>query len=125
MIDLLVREEHFTDREGFRPVAGRSDLLRAPPAAVERVRVRFSARVAPRVRERYPDCEAADGGAVVVTFQSSGVEWLVRRALEYGADAEVLEPAMFAFDRLGSPSIAPVRPCSPLALSHPFAMFSA
>jgi predicted DNA-binding transcriptional regulator YafY len=95
MIDVLMRAEGFSEREGFRPVTGRTDLFRAPPAVVERVRVRFSPRVAPRVRERYPDCEDAEGGTVVVTFQSSGVEWLVRRVLEYGAETEVLEPQSY------------------------------
>jgi predicted DNA-binding transcriptional regulator YafY len=95
MLDVLMRPERFTEREDFRPVTGRADLFRAPPAAVEPVRVRFSPRAAARVRERYPDCGEAEGGAVVVTFQASGVEWLVRRVLEYGADAEVIEPASY------------------------------
>jgi predicted DNA-binding transcriptional regulator YafY len=32
---------------------------------------------------------------VVDTFQASSVEWLVRRVLEYGAEAEVLEPVSY------------------------------
>jgi predicted DNA-binding transcriptional regulator YafY len=71
------------------------DLFRAPPAAIQRVRVRFSRSAARRVRERYPECQDAGDGAVVVTFQASSVDWLVRRVLEYGPDAEVVEPAAY------------------------------
>jgi predicted DNA-binding transcriptional regulator YafY len=85
----------FAERDDFRPVTGAGDLFRAPPAALERVRVRFSARAARRARERYPECDDAGDGAVVVTFLASSVDWLVRRVLEYGADAEVLEPPAF------------------------------
>jgi predicted DNA-binding transcriptional regulator YafY len=95
MLDLLAQRERFKEREDFRPVAGRADLFRAQPAAVARVRVRFAARAARQVRERYPDCEDAEGGAVLVTFLASSVEWLVRRVLEYGAEAEVLEPVSY------------------------------
>jgi len=94
-LDVRPTDAPFAERDDFEPVAGRPDLFRAPAGAVERVRVRFSPRVARWVRERYPRCEETDGGAVVVTFLATSVEWLVRRVLEYGAEAEVVEPAAY------------------------------
>jgi predicted DNA-binding transcriptional regulator YafY len=94
-LDAVARSERFTERDDFEPVQSGSDLFRAAAAAVERVRVRFSPAVAPRVRERYPRCEDAGGGAVLVTFLATSVEWLVRRVLEYGPDAEVLDPPSY------------------------------
>jgi len=94
-LDALPTDTRFDERNDFEPIAGRSDLFRAPPSAVETVRVRFSRRVARWIRERYPRCEEADGGCVVVTFLASSVEWLVRRVLEYGPDAEVLGPPAY------------------------------
>lgn len=95
VLDARLTDHRFEERDDFEPVAGRSDLLRAPASAVERVRVRFSRRVARWVRERYPRCEDAGDGRVVVTFLATSVAWLVRRVLEYGPEAEVLEPPVY------------------------------
>lgn len=94
-LDALGTDTAFDERDDFEPVAGRADLLRAPAAAVDHVRVRFSPRVARWIRERYPRCEDAADGAVTVTFLATSVDWLVRRVLEYGPDAEVLEPVVY------------------------------
>jgi predicted DNA-binding transcriptional regulator YafY len=69
----------------FRPSGGQLDA----------VRVRFSARVARWVREQHPDCEPQADGKVIVTFRASSMDWLVRRVLEYGSDAEVVEPEAY------------------------------
>jgi predicted DNA-binding transcriptional regulator YafY len=91
-LDALLTEDAFDERNDFVPVRGRSDLFRAPASAVENVRVRFSPSVARWVRERYPRCEDDGHGGVIVTFLATSVEWLVRRVLEYGAEAAVLGP---------------------------------
>jgi len=94
-LDAIVTGATFAPRGDFQPMRGRDDLFRAPAAAVEAVRVRFTPRIARWIRERYPRHESASDGSVVVTFTVSSVDWLVGRVLEYGADAEVLEPQTY------------------------------
>lgn len=94
-LDALPTGDAFEERDDFVPVRGRADLFRAPASAVEHVRVRFSPQVARWVRERYPGCADDGNGGVIVTFLATSVEWLVRRVLEYGPEAEVLEPAAY------------------------------
>jgi proteasome accessory factor C len=94
-LDALTLDTGFDERDDFQPVAGRADLFRAPAAAVEQVRVRFSPAVARWIRERYPRCEAEPDGALVVTFLASSVAWLVRRVLEYADEAEVIGPPAY------------------------------
>jgi predicted DNA-binding transcriptional regulator YafY len=95
MLDVAPLDDGFAPRGDFMPVEAVSDAFRAPPESIEEVRVRFSADIARWVRERYPALEVQGDGSVVVTLRVSSVEWLVRRVLEYGAAAEVLEPAMY------------------------------
>ena len=38
----------------------------------------------------HPDAERQPDGSVIVTFRASGMDWLVRRVLEYGAEAEAV-----------------------------------
>jgi predicted DNA-binding transcriptional regulator YafY len=94
-LDALPAEATFERRDDFEPVTGRTDLFRAPASAVETVRVRYSPQVARWIRERYPRCEDDGNGGVVVTFLVTSVEWLVRRVLEHGAEAEVLGPPAY------------------------------
>lgn len=82
----------FERRPDFQPVTNPAELFRANQDAVDRVRVRFSARVSRWVRERYPDCKPQPDGSVIVTFQASSMDWLVQRVLEYGPDAELVGP---------------------------------
>jgi proteasome accessory factor C len=92
IIDALPTGRRFERRPDFQPVTHPADLFRPDANAVDPVRVRFSAEVARWVRERYPDCERQQDGSVIVTFQASSMDWLVRRVLEYGPDAEVVAP---------------------------------
>ena len=55
--------------------------------------VRYSARIARWIRERHPEAEVGEGGAVVVRHSVADPRWLVRHVLQYGAEAEVLSPA--------------------------------
>ena len=57
----------------------------------EEVVVRYSARVAPWVRENGPTEELGDG-RVSVRFATADPGWIVRHALRYGPEAEVVEP---------------------------------
>ena len=71
------------------------DLFEAPPEAVDEVRIRFSPRISRWIRERYTDAEVEDDGSTVVTFRTSSMDWLVRSVLQYGDEAEVIEPAAY------------------------------
>jgi predicted DNA-binding transcriptional regulator YafY len=95
VIDALDAGTTFTPREDFLPVLEPADLFRASDDAVDEVTVRFSPRVARWVRERYGAHQVAPDGSVLVTLRASGVDWLVRRVLEYGAEAEVVSPASY------------------------------
>lgn len=54
-------------------------------------RVRYSARIAPWIREHGP-CEPLEDGSVAVEYPAADPAWIVRHVLGYGADAEVLAP---------------------------------
>lgn len=58
------------------------------------VRVRYSPRIARWITERV-ECELAPDGSAVVCHRVADPRWLVRHVLQYGPDAEVLEPAQF------------------------------
>jgi proteasome accessory factor BC len=58
------------------------------------VAVRYSPRIARWIVEKGP-AEACDDGSVVVRYRIADPRWLVRHVLQYGAEAEVLEPAEF------------------------------
>lgn len=68
-------------------------------AADDRVRVRYSPRIARWVRERahfegWTLDEEADG-SVVMEHHVADPHWVVRHVLQYGAEAEVVEPAEY------------------------------
>lgn len=86
-------DERFERRDDFRPVTEPRDLFRA--GATEPVTVRFRAEVAAWVTESFPQHEVASDGSVLVRFEASSPEWLTRRVLEFGADAEVIAPARY------------------------------
>lgn len=88
-------EATFAPREDFQPVDQPEDLFRVDEARVERVEVRFSPRVARWVKERYPAWRLEPDGSVIVTMPATSEAWLVRRVLEYGAEAEVVAPERY------------------------------
>jgi len=95
MLEGTLGDGTFKPRADFQPVTHPGDLFRAPAEQVVEVRVRFSAASAPWVRERYPVHQMQPDGSVVVTLRAASHAWLVRRVLEYGADAEVLSPESY------------------------------
>jgi len=67
----------------------------APPDGIDHVKVRFSPRIARWVRERHRDAEVSYDERAVVTFPCASMDWLVRAVLQYGDEAEVLEPVAY------------------------------
>ncbi len=59
--------------------------------AIAVMRVRYSARIAPWIRERETGTVAEDG-SVVVEHPLADQEWAVSHVLQYGPEAEVLDP---------------------------------
>jgi proteasome accessory factor C len=55
------------------------------------VRIRYSARIAPWIRE-HGEVTELDDGAVIVDYPVADPGWAVRHALAYGAEAEIVEP---------------------------------
>ena len=84
----------FEPRADFEPLEHPRDAFR-PGGMTERVTVRFSADAAPWVMEFYAGCEQQADGSVLLHLDVSSPEWLVRRVLEFGADAEVIAPEKY------------------------------
>jgi predicted DNA-binding transcriptional regulator YafY len=57
------------------------------------VRVRYGPRVARWIREREPGAESLSDGGVIVSHTVVDPRWIVAHVLQYGPDAEVLEPS--------------------------------
>ena len=56
------------------------------------VTVRYSPRIEAWIREKGPVRDAGDGGGVLVDFEIADPSWIVRHVLQYGPDAELVEP---------------------------------
>jgi predicted DNA-binding transcriptional regulator YafY len=56
------------------------------------VTVRYAPRIEAWIREKGPVRDAGDGGGVLVDFEIADPSWIVRHVLQYGPDAELLEP---------------------------------
>jgi proteasome accessory factor C len=86
---------------GLRVTDVRFAVPQPPPARLQptpergrEVRVRFSARAAPYVRERFgDDAQAVGQGEVEVRVPGDSERWLTRWVLSFGGEAQVLEPA--------------------------------
>jgi len=85
---LLVQD--FRPQVPFEPIRKAEELLRADEIIA--AKVAFSPRVARWIKERYPDGREEADGRYVVTMKVADPAWLVREVLQYGAEAEVLEP---------------------------------
>lgn len=60
--------------------------------AAEVLRVRYSARIARWIKEREKGTAVKDG-SFIVEYPLADMDWAVRHVLQYGPEAEVLEPA--------------------------------
>lgn len=56
------------------------------------VTIRYSSRIARWIAEREDDATENDDGSADVTYFMPNEEWAVRHTLQYGAEAEVVEP---------------------------------
>ena len=92
VIDAALEDERFAARPDFRALETPAETFRKDEPPVP-VRVRFSPAVARWLAERYPEGRALPGGGLEVEFQVLDPHWLARHILQYGADAEVIEPA--------------------------------
>lgn len=87
-------ETRFEPRADFAPMTQPGDAFR-PRGATDRVTVRFRPEVAPWVTEYYAGHDRQPDGSVLVQFEAASADWLVRRVLEFGSDAEVVAPAEY------------------------------
>lgn len=94
-VEVHVLEERFVPRAEIEPVERPEDLFRPAPACVEEVRVRFTPAAARWARERWPGYQPLPDGSVEVVFRSASPDWLARRVLEFGAEAEVIAPELY------------------------------
>ncbi len=83
-------EQDFRPQVLFKPIRKPEQLLRAEEMVT--AKVAFSPRIARWLKERYPDGRDEKDGRYVVTFRVADPAWFVREVLQYGAEAEVLEP---------------------------------
>ena len=95
VIDAMQEKETFTPRADFTPFTRGQSVFRAAADAVVNVTVRFTPEIGRWLEERYPDARREPDGSVLVTFKVANPSWLVRHVLQYGPDAEVLEPAEY------------------------------
>ncbi|HXF96636.1 MAG TPA: WYL domain-containing protein [Gemmatimonadales bacterium] len=84
-------EARFERRPDFRPLERADQLLVADRPVV--ARVVFDRGIARWLRERYPGGRELPGGRYEVSFTVADAAWFVREILQYGAEAEVVEPA--------------------------------
>lgn len=89
VLDARLLVQDFRPQVLFKPVERPEQLLRADEVVT--ARVAFSERIARWLKERYPEGRE-EGGRYVVTFKVADAAWFVREVLQYGAEAEVLEP---------------------------------
>lgn len=93
-LDATALDRSFTPREDFQPIERPEELFHGGEA-VDGVRVRFSAEITRWIVERYPHAEQEADGSATVTYRVADIAWLVRRILQYGPEAEVLEPEQY------------------------------
>ena len=89
-LEAQVTDARFERRPDFRPIERADHLLKASTPLT--AQVVFGARIARWLRERYPGGREVAGGRYEVTFTVADPAWFVREVLQYGAEAEELEP---------------------------------
>lgn len=89
-LEITPLKERFTPRPDFRPLERPEELLSADESI--RARVLFGAGIARWLRERHPGGRDLPDGRYEVMFPVVDPSWFVREMLQYGAEAEVVEP---------------------------------
>jgi predicted DNA-binding transcriptional regulator YafY len=90
ILDAKLLDARFAPRADFQPVTKAEEVFSAE-ASIEAA-VSFSPRIARWLREKYPEGREDRDGRYVVKFRVADPAWFVREVLEYGAEAEVLQP---------------------------------
>jgi len=93
VVEVASLDDRFDPHPDFQPLDETSSVFREPADGVDVVRVRFSPSVARWLTERHPDAETLPDGSAVIAYRVASADWLVRHVLQYGPEAEVLEPA--------------------------------
>ena len=91
ILEANLQDETFVPRRDLRRVRTPRQLLSADQAP--RATVAFSPAIQRWIKEKYPDGEIAPDGRYLVRFPLVDPRWLAREVLQYGAEAEILEPA--------------------------------
>jgi len=94
VLDAHVEDGRFAWRDDHRPLASTGDVFRVTEAPDE-VTVRFGAGIARWLLERHPGASRRPDGSIDVVMRVSEPAWLVRHVLQYGPDAEVVEPPAY------------------------------
>jgi predicted DNA-binding transcriptional regulator YafY len=90
ILDARLLAQVFRPQLTFKPVGSAAELLQADE--IVRARVAFSARIARWLKEKHPGGQELADGRYVVTYEVADPAWFAREVLQYGAEAEVLEP---------------------------------
>ena len=90
VLEAKLVEREFRPQVLFKPIRKVEELLRADETVT--AKVAFSPRIARWLKERYPGGREARDARYLVTFRVADAGWFVREILQYGAEAEVLEP---------------------------------
>ena len=92
ILDALLAAGTFEPREDFTPLTDERGVFREPEGGVDRVSVRFAPSIARWIVEHHPECRPTDDGGAIVVFPVASPAWFTRMILQYGTEAEVLEP---------------------------------
>ncbi|HEX9564933.1 MAG TPA: WYL domain-containing protein [Gemmatimonadaceae bacterium] len=94
VLQVTATDTVFVPLGDFEPLVQPRDIFR-PGSVVESVTVRFRRDVSAWVTEAFPEHRVQADGSVLVMFTATSLEWMTRKVLEFGADAEVVEPAHY------------------------------
>jgi proteasome accessory factor C len=83
-------DARFTPRADFVALTRAAEVFRARETVA--ATVAFGPRIARWLEEQHPGGRTDPRGRYVVTFRVADPAWFVREVLQYGAEAEVLEP---------------------------------
>jgi proteasome accessory factor C len=95
VIEATLTDRTFAWRDDVPTIDESQGVFAAPDDAIDDVRVKVSPKISRWVREQHPSAEPTDDGGAVITFRTASVSWLVRTVLQYGDEAEVIEPAAY------------------------------
>jgi predicted DNA-binding transcriptional regulator YafY len=90
--ELRVTDRHYSIPDDFDISAYAKSSLFTPSGAERRVRIRFSPKIARWILESNSQAKKQKDGSALLELKASGFAWLARWVLQYGIEAEILEP---------------------------------